>query len=345
MPEPHVPIEARTTAPHTQPSTQRTPVSAAGAGGPGLHRWPPHPQHKYRCSSGCTSAHSAHNSTVAKTSIAPRSGAIAHHDLAYIAGHTTYSSVCSWGRWTRAAPTAVTPAALTSQHSSLHDGKSYKQQYQLKSMQLPRVPAQTFCTTSLTAVRAHASKSEQRLSNLFLLSDTPSHSNKPETGWGGVGKGFTQSHDKFTAPLSLPYMRVRRRCGVQARRRRIANRRASASSSSVRCSSSASWQSTSATDTHTVARGAQVPSCTWATRVSSTPGKAHPSRWRERRGGKPVRRCDPWPEHQHCPKLGRSRASSHKNDIDAWVGGGGELWWRSGGCPGAPAGGVATAAG
>ncbi len=164
MPLPRVPVQAHTTTPHTQPSTQRTSDAAAGAGGPGLHQWLPHPRHRYRCFQGCpntnrthnsTSAHKCHwpafpckhtprprthsrahnvlqclqlgqvdqgstngrrtrvtdivvpkaartqtaHTTAAQThTIAPRSRASVHHDPAHTAGHTTYSSVRSWGR-------------------------------------------------------------------------------------------------------------------------------------------------------------------------------------------------------------------------------------------------------
>jgi hypothetical protein len=82
-------------------------------------------------------------------------------------------------------------AALTSQHSRLQDGKPYKQQHQLESMQLPRVPAQAFCTSSFTTVDAvHTSTGHTpaTASSLYVLNDTPSHSNKPGTGVGGSGE-------------------------------------------------------------------------------------------------------------------------------------------------------------
>jgi hypothetical protein len=96
-------------------------------------------------------APTAHTTTPTQTNVtAPRSRASTHHDPAHTAGHTTYSSVCSWGRWTRAAPMAAAPAAPMPQFSSLHTHKSHTQRQDRERMPWPRVPLQAHTTTPHT---------------------------------------------------------------------------------------------------------------------------------------------------------------------------------------------------
>jgi hypothetical protein len=205
MPEPHVPIEACTTTPHTQPGTQRTPVSAAGAGGPGLHQWPPHPRHKRHGTRDCRTVNRTCNNISLK--------ACHYH---------------AFPRKQSVRPRSQPPLPYT--HAQ---GTRQRQQAAF---------------TYSTALRATA--------------------NMPE-GWSW-GKGFTQSHDQFTAPLSLPYMRtLRRRWGARARR--STNSRASSSPRTVTRSFPASWQSTSATGAHTAAHA------TWGHSARTTPRWHYPS--------------------------------------------------------------------
>jgi hypothetical protein len=93
MPRPCVPVQAHATTQHTQSDTQRTPVSAAGAGRPGLHQWPPRLRHRPWYRQGCTSTNRTHSSTAQANAMAPRSLASSHHDPLHTTGRTTYSSV------------------------------------------------------------------------------------------------------------------------------------------------------------------------------------------------------------------------------------------------------------
>jgi hypothetical protein len=48
----------------TAPGTLRTPATAAGAGRPGLHRWPSHPTHRNYSCPVCTIANRTHSTTI-----------------------------------------------------------------------------------------------------------------------------------------------------------------------------------------------------------------------------------------------------------------------------------------
>jgi hypothetical protein len=62
---PRVPMQALTTALHTWSGTQRASASAAGAGGPGLHQWPPRLRHRCGRSQGCINTNRTHNDKTA----------------------------------------------------------------------------------------------------------------------------------------------------------------------------------------------------------------------------------------------------------------------------------------
>jgi hypothetical protein len=71
------------------------------------------------------------------------------------AGHITYSSVCSWGTWTRPAPMAAAPAAQIELAQRLHKHKPHTQQQQRKHMPSSRVPVQAHTTAPNTLSRPH----------------------------------------------------------------------------------------------------------------------------------------------------------------------------------------------
>ncbi len=66
----------------------------------------------------------SHSSTVQAHAMAPRSRASTRHDPVLTVGHTTYSSVRSWGRWTRPAPMAAAPASPIRLYARLHEHKT-----------------------------------------------------------------------------------------------------------------------------------------------------------------------------------------------------------------------------
>jgi hypothetical protein len=160
---------------------------------------------------------------------------------------------------------ASAPASLMPLLSSLRDGKQHKKQRQLKTMPSARVAAQAVSTTSFTTTASMCTSTRHRpaiASSLHVLNKTPSHSKHArgeELGMVGCsGKALSE-----TSRICVAVDRQAQLFSILAKHQR--HRRTHCS---TRC------------------LHAQGPH---ARRAASTPCKAHPSRWRERRGGN---RCD-----------------------------------------------------